>query len=145
MTDPTYSDGGELRCSNCGSMCLTHYAANLPGESYERNDLCLECAAPDAFDFSKVASDDAQPEPEPDFICPNCGCTGGCPVHFRGQESAATGYIDEAEGCTLCDPREMAKRMNEATPVGNFSMHWFDVLEWAVRFESLATEGDVRF
>ena len=38
--------------------------------------------------------------------CPNCGQTGGDPVRLgTGETSAATGYCDEGDGCTLCDPR----------------------------------------
>ena len=51
--------------------------------------------------------------PGPAAICPNCGESGGSPVHIRGQESAATGYVDEFDGCSRCceDHIEMARRL----------------------------------
>jgi len=59
---------------------------------------------PELRHFAEI--DEAQPEPEPDNICPNCGRTGGDPVRLgTGETSSTTGYCDEGEGCTLCDPR----------------------------------------
>jgi hypothetical protein len=38
--------------------------------------------------------------------CPSCGRTGGAPVWLgTGETSSTTGYCDEGDGCTLCDPR----------------------------------------
>ena len=58
-------------------------------------------------------SDDEITGYEPPFICPNCGAAGGSPVYIRSQESAATGYVDEFDGCSRCceDDIERARRL----------------------------------
>jgi hypothetical protein len=52
--------------------------------------------------------------------CPSCGRTGGAPVRLgTGETSSATGYCDEGDGCTLCDPRREREQAIELKEDGD--------------------------
>jgi len=53
-------------------------------------------------------------------ICPSCGRTDGAPVRLgTGETSSTTGYCDEGEGCTLCDPRREREQPFEVQEDGD--------------------------
>ena len=100
--------GHVIWCEHCGGTIAV-------GEIHRCRDLLEAELAQEQLDtpYGAVVALPAK-------VCPSCGRTDGAPVRLgTGETSSTTGYCDEGEGCTLCDPRREREQAIELKEDGD--------------------------